>query len=422
MATLQGKWQFIENMSPALVDFNTLYSPVDIMFQSNDVNYVGFKYNTQNNFFSYMTSQTEQQDVFDDLLHKWALPEYKIVHFLEAQEVDDYFYNWFTSCATQLIVPAIDNIRLCQASDLKNVADAIRNKSKIEETLTFPDEFISVINQIEEPAKATFTLNSNRQFSDCVVRDKLEFPTEVDGTPVNQTFAVASNNTRFTVNVGELIIPDYFLVSNFQMFDFNTSANSKIKRLYCGSHTIQNWAAIYNLNYIEEYDFPYLTGDVYVGGLTNAPVSRRLHVKCPKATGAMFGRVGTSSHQVELILDAPKITVFGNSYSFDSPFTQYCTGDNTLPSVKTLRYSKIPNGEITFRFPAITEQTVANSFDAGGSGIMHLYLGPNMATCACSANWVSNSQYIDIHIPAGESTTKATLDAAGVAYTQDYVI
>ena len=72
----------------------------------------------------------------------------------------------------------------------------------------------------------------------------------------------------------------------------------------------------------------------------------------------------------------------------------------------------------SFYFPVI--ESLAASGTNAVYGI-HIYLGPNLSTIS-NATKFSSSNYVTVHIPAGESTTKTTLDTAGVSYTQDYVI
>lgn len=255
-----------------------------------------------------------------------------------------------------------------------------------------------------------------------IIRDKLVFPTEVNGQAVSTTFGYTGTYESLW-GIKSMEWPEYFLTVDFaNVFPTQNSARySQLQEIKCGANVIN--FHVY-MNYISNMRKIHLTnysGTVGADWLTQYPVSTSLSFICPNAAGDFIANIGTASNLVDLTIDMPKITVIGGT-STNAAHLQYCTGDWTFPSASQLRYHRIPDGEQTLRLPALEQQTYGNGFNLGGGGILHLYIGPNLTRCDCAANWVTNAARIDIHIPAGDTTTKATLDAAGVAYTQDYVI
>lgn len=69
----------------------------------------------------------------------------------------------------------------------------------------------------------------------------------------------------------------------------------------------------------------------------------------------------------------------------------------------------------TIKCPSL--RTMSNTyFGTQGNGGIKLYIGPNLSSAVAA---IGNAE---IHIPAGDSTTKTTLDGLGVSYIQDYTL
>lgn len=121
--------------------------------------------------------------------------------------------------------------------------------------------------------------------------------------------------------------------------------------------------------------------------------------------------------------ELPLVTSFGPSGNAKL----HICGALELPSCQTYNGFDLPdNGDytLTLKLPAIVSMGTSSGTLQSSSGHCELYLGPNLVTLPQSARFVERvtSGNLVIHIPAGDTTTKATLDSAGVAYTQDYVI
>lgn len=94
-------------------------------------------------------------------------------------------------------------------------------------------------------------------------------------------------------------------------------------------------------------------------------------------------------------------------------------GTINMPKLKSITgnytwfKSSTTNKSYTMLCPAL--ETMTNtSFGSTGNGGIKLYIGPNLSNAVAA---IGNAE---IHIPAGDSTTKMTLDTLGVSYTQDY--
>lgn len=99
-----------------------------------------------------------------------------------------------------------------------------------------------------------------------------------------------------------------------------------------------------------------------------------------------------------------------------------------FPNLKKLNWVQPPYAsEIShFYLPALETLPYQNALGAsratGANGVNHLYIGRNLNTVAPANNLRArvNDGSIVLHIPAGESTTKNTLDGLNISYNQDY--
>lgn len=151
----------------------------------------------------------------------------------------------------------------------------------------------------------------------------------------------------------------------------------------------------------------------------HAPDRTKIKFVLPECTSKAFSYLYRCDTALELEVDAPKCTIF-NEY-WDDAVSKYWTGNVCFPAVVSYGKMNLPYaGDMTWRFPSImAKENNAAIQSHDGTGVLHLYLGPNLSSGQFS-EYITYSSRVDIHIPAGSSTTKTTLDAAGVSYTQDY--
>lgn len=98
-------------------------------------------------------------------------------------------------------------------------------------------------------------------------------------------------------------------------------------------------------------------------------------------------------------------TGYTGTFHFDAAAKMAGVGDNDHP--------------ITIYLPSITE--FDGDWNGTPSSTVDLYLGENLAELGSSSPAYLSNSFVTIHIPTGNTTTKATLDAAGIAYIQDYI-
>lgn len=124
---------------------------------------------------------------------------------------------------------------------------------------------------------------------------------------------------------------------------------------------------------------------------------------------------------VPCTVNCPNLTILGNNSALNIDVS-YCTGTYDFPSTYEVHGIKDVYYENTFKFPAITTFW-NNSSLMSPQAPLHLYFGPDLASIQGS-NGVNSlkATNVDIHIPAGDSATKTTLDNNSISYTQDYVV
>jgi hypothetical protein len=150
-----------------------------------------------------------------------------------------------------------------------------------------------------------------------------------------------------------------------------------------------------------------------------------IEIDIPKAVGCRL-HGGTNENVVQAFWNVPSATTLGTGgYQPKSGNTWF--GNVNGPECLTIDGICVPNksgANTTYTLPKLTTINQWSFWNLGeAAGTLDLYIGPNLTNIHNDAkNRLVSATNISVHIPAGDTTTKATLDAAGVAYTQDYII
>lgn len=309
--------------------------------------------------------------------------------------------------------------QLQYAVDTKNlIKEAIKSKGVDVPDRTVFREYPEKINEILNEFTPQFPATPQGALLSPVIKEAVVFPTEVDGQAMSTTFTYQGTHETFW-GVRRLVWPEYFLDVNLNQVITPTSQYGLTEALDISATALTGD----NLNYMRHLNSISLRK--YAGGLgwkllNQSPISTQLKMDIPEVDLIDFFDAGTDAHLINLTLNAPSVKYVGYEGTSGVGTLQHCTGTWTFPALTDLRNIPRPNGEQTMYLPSIETQRWPQSFSTGGNGMLHLYLGPNLSRVEAAPNWISHAANIDVHIPAGDSTTKSTLDAAGIPYTQDY--
>lgn len=269
--------------------------------------------------------------------------------------------------------------------------------------------------------------------------DKLTVPIEDpdgNGYPV----AIAPSQTLLA-SASEIVIPEHFTSCNFtnSAMYYNKYAMNKVR--YEG-------ASVSNLRYLllnpqlEEIDLPNATtvgGLYYVGDASAAAVTpyRKVTINIDNYTGSIFQGSGASYNvEREIEINAPKVETISSLGSSTGSAFYGTYGKINLPGLKTLIcgsqliYGTGTNKTQRWDLSSLTSFTTSTSSNypwySPNGGHVDLYIGKDLATFTISnATTLTNFKtaitngIVTIHIPSGDSTTKDTLDTAGIEYEPD---
>lgn len=229
----------------------------------------------------------------------------------------------------------------------------------------------------------------------------------------------------------KLIIPAYFQNADL----YSTLPNDSVWGRYaCHLEEIDflgtGNCSLYDTNrttgggfHMKRFYAPEMTGNVNVAYNSLEPNSE-FEVIAPKSSRINYMRVNTTNATpVTLTGVFSAVTYIQNTNPNNNVGFDNITCDLEFPSCTTLGNIALSKFDVTLRLPQLTTMTKVFSTVTSGTGVTALYLGGNVSNIDMDTQdkILANSSRIAIHIPAGDSTTKTTLDNAGITYTQDYV-
>lgn len=289
-----------------------------------------------------------------------------------------------------------------------------------------------------------------------VVGDVFTFPVQMDtGVPPNRTINLVSNTATAGAYLPLFLftrvrIPSYFETTNIVVTTppvgsggtTTTVLSAALRYIDINSRFITNCHLNAN-GYLREINLNEVTDNngsiVQVTWANNQTYKDELPlaINAPKMTGTLaigINSYASSGSMKPIFIDAPYATIFRGATRANST-TVYTTldgpGQFCLPSVRTIGGIWIPTDAshvLEMRFPRITRvNTLSHGnngsetfIGSGRAGTTNLYLGPDVNYFAIYGLSAPGDSRIHIHIPAGDSTTKTTLDTAGFTYVQDY--
>ena len=268
-------------------------------------------------------------------------------------------------------------------------------------------------------------------------------------------------STTFSMNVDgwrrifpaaeKLTIPAYFTTLSMGLSTgYSTSeVTYGTRKIKCEAITLSGGSSTSSYNVfgplasLEEFSAPNATsaGRVYFHQASKSKStygdSLHLEVNFPKIGSLQYfdsGYEGTANFNnmpVFVKLIAPNLTRLGDQNNMTN--FRYCYFENTvLPKLTSLYSINLPYSNNSYiRMPRLT--AIAGSdygFNQSGNsnnpgvGVLHLYIGPSLSALGSGVSRivaaVDTYQRLVFHIPAGDSTTKTTLDNNSIAYVQDY--
>lgn len=312
--------------------------------------------------------------------------------------------------------------QLQYAVDTKNlIRDAIKSKGiEISDKTVFRD-YPEKIEEIQHEFTPEFTISPTGVLGSPIIKDTIIFPTEVKGQPASTTFSYNGTYETF-FGVRRLVWPEYFLDVDIDEIISNNAQYYRTQEIDVSSVAVAS-SNIQKMRWLNALTLSKYSGEYNWRLLSNSPQSSALSLDLPEVTVLSSPDAGVDGHLISLSLNAPKAEILGSSPVGNTACFLHCTGTWRLPSVTDLRNTPRPQGDQTIYLPALQTQSHKDSMGYGSNtGIVHIYIGPNLTQIAGASNWKAHSAQVDVHIPAGNTTTKATLDAAGVSYTQDYAL
>lgn len=269
---------------------------------------------------------------------------------------------------------------------------------------------------------------TNNQVSNIRTRNVVTIPEAVNGIPMGTTLTFYTNDgvVRSLQSAARVvIIPEYYQAVNVEPNAFISGYP-----LYINIEEIQYngvgsfvWGRTMNYGKLWRFTAENMTAE-YTGHI-GGRFADYIEINVPKATGCrMHG--GTAENVVQAFWNVAGATQLGvGGYQPDCGINWY--GNVNAPLCATVDGLCVPNkaGEKTvYTLPSlrtINQWTCWNH--AGAAGSIEFYIGKELDTINNTAVGVlTSATNITIHIPAGDSTTKTTLDTYDIPYVQDYVM
>lgn len=286
--------------------------------------------------------------------------------------------------------------------------------------------------------------NSSNKVSEVALPEKYKVPAVPSSGNYSQTFEVSDlSAANGIMNQGdEVIIPDIFTTADVGIMPIASAktsylytnglpSNSK-KISWAGEGTadvsgvwIHKGVTEVNVSHADRIDNQLAISESVSNTHAAIYASKKIVVNAQAATYMNFYWPVTTlntTHVYPEVINEGIVSLDSTTYPRQFPFyTNASSGSaimrfNGAKTVNFHRQTMARGG--SFYFPVIESLSATGISAVYG---IELYLGPNMSTLNNSTKFAASNN-VNIHIPAGNSTTKTTLDNAGLTYTQDYVI
>lgn len=268
----------------------------------------------------------------------------------------------------------------------------------------------------------------NNQPSNMRARNVVTIPEAINGVPMGTTLTFYTNDgiTRTLQSVARVVvIPEYYQNVNVEPNAFISGypAYINIEEMeYKGVGSFV-WGRTQQYGKLWRFTAENMTAEYQ--GIIGGRYADYIEINVPKAIGCrMHG--GTAENVVQAFWNVSSATTLGvGGYQPDCGINWY--GNVSAPKATLIDGLCIPNKagvKTVYTLPllnTINQWTFWNYASAAGS--MELYIGKNLDTINNNAvNALTTATNITLHIPAGDSTTKDTLDMYDIPYVQDYVM
>lgn len=291
---------------------------------------------------------------------------------------------------------------------------------------------IKILNNIPEVNIIQITVNSSGRITGTDISGETAVvpTTSKDGSPVSPVFNPTSIFALWPliVSAKKFVVPSYFTNISWNSgsgsdyaYDYNpvTEVELNAEEMYNdGFDTFQNFLRVFtNLRKLVINKTARVALRFTYGGASGT-VDTPIEVELPDATSLAASDVSSNVDSKYFKVTADKVTTLYGQSGTKSQF-RYGNGTLSLRALQVMPDQSFGYGtKLVTYLPALTTIEGTNNFGAGSTT---LYIGPNLSTVnsTTAGKMISNAT---IHIPPGESTTKATLDSLGVPYIQDYII
>lgn len=319
----------------------------------------------------------------------------------------------------------LENERLIK-SHLSDIREAAIEKGAVIPEGTDLELWAARINAI--PVDLIEWQQKNNQISNMRARGVVTIPEAVDGVPMGTTLTFYTNDgiTRTLQSAARVIvIPEYYQSVNVEPNAFISGYPEYInieEIQYNGTGSFV-WGRTVNYGKLWRFVAENMTAEFI--GIIGGRYCDYIDIQVPKAIGCrMHG--GTPDNVLQAFWNVSSAVTLGvGGYQPDCGIQWY--GNVSAPKCTTIDGLCVPNkaGETTvYTLPELTtinQWTFWNYANAAGS--LEMYIGPNLDIIHNQAvNCLTAATNITIHIPAGDSNTKSTLDTYDIPYVQDYVL
>lgn len=255
--------------------------------------------------------------------------------------------------------------------------------------------------------------------------------TSKDGSPVSPVFNPTNIFALWPliISAKKFVVPRYFTTiswnsgsSSDYAYDYNPVTEVEFNAEAMpngGPDTFQNLLRVFtNLRKLVVNETEYVQLRLTYGG-SSGTADDPIEIKLTDATNLNACNVSSNLNSKYFVVTADKVTTLTGQSGNNSQFRYGAGGTLSLRSLEVMPHESFGYGtKLVTYLPALTTIEGDNNFGAGSTT---LYIGPNLSTMSSTAagKMANNAT---VHIPPGESTTKATLDSLGVPYIQDYII
>lgn len=277
------------------------------------------------------------------------------------------------------------------------------------------------------PTEITTSGAPNQAYFDAVASLPTQDP---DGNDYNVRL---TNIPEYALFARKMFIPAYF--TYLQSGYYGTGQPFTVKEIeYAGNATTFDLGSIIerarNLDTLIALN---QTGNIgitgFAGGESTDESRENYKIVIPKATGFNYMWCGGGADK--LVTMSPDcrfdaVTVWGATSYASNDGGRWLNGTVVLPSCEKIDSgTRCPgSGTMIWKLPKLKTSTdpsyaayAFTKYDGGDTGTVKVYIGADLEVQHYTG---LGNAYVEVHIPAGDSTTKTTLDAQGVSYIQDY--